>query len=880
MNFSSTIFLENSSGPITNTVQTTVATNVNQVLYVNIHVRRPESVTDYANSILTEGAPILTREQYSEKFGASDLDLSLVCQFAEHYNLTVLGTYKDSAKVQLSGTVSSFNEAFKITINDYTDDVETYRSFSGTLSVPTELSGVITGVMGLDDYGKNKLIRSISEKLDPAEVDAGNIPAADTLPGATYLTPQQVSAAYNYPVSPQGYSYNGYGRTIGLLQFDGGWTQTNLDSSFGDIGLPNPTVKDVLLLGQTNDPTETASAEVMLDIFVAAGMAPKANIVVYFAPNVVSNYIDAFDYIIADTTNNPDVISISWCYIELGWQVFYSSIINTMNDRLATCATLGITVVAATGDWGAQGGNYGGAYPATIPMLASNPYVLAAGGTSLVLHANNVIQNEVAWNHDGSGTGGGTSVLWNLPSYQSGLTVKYFPVGNTASLTVRGIPDIAGNADSATGYRFYYGDTNSYVQVGGTSATAPQVAAFIAIINQLCGRRLGFTHPLFYANQLSFNDITTGNNGYYATNTALPAYYATTGWDACTGLGSIRGNAIYQLVRTGEVYPKLNFGSRTTGQVYPRPVRRQFGLYKITPTGANVTVTYLVIGGGGGGGGNAGGGGGGGGFRTGTININGLYTVVVGSGGSGAPGGAGVGSNGSNSGFWNVSTSLWSTGGGYGGSRDSSPARGATGGSGGGGGGGYAPLNGGVGGTGGAATPGQGFSGGQGRDTPSTPAPLGATAGGGGGGAGATGTSAPGSINTYAGNGGIGLTSSLSGTPTYYSGGGGAGIEKAPNIFGGIGGAGGGGLGGSPSPAPTQNTSNGTINTGGGGGGGGLCQLTPGATSTRFGGGGGSGIIIFQYSNSLQNAIVTGATYANTGGYRTYTFTNSGTITI
>jgi hypothetical protein len=284
-------------------------------------------------------------------------------------------------------------------------------------------------------------------------------------------------------------------------------------------------------------------------------------------------------------------------------------------------------------------------------------------------------------------------------------------------------------------------------------------------------------------------------------------------------------------------------------------------------------ITYLIIGGGGGGGGNAGGGGGGGGFRIGTLDVTGSesYTVAVGAGGTRAPGGNGLGTNGGNSGIWNVSTSIWSTGGGRGGSRDVSPSAGATGGSGGGGGGGNA------GGAAGAGTAGQGNNGGTGRDVPASPAPLGTTAGGGGGGAGAIGGSAAGGP---AGAGGIGLYVTISGSNTAYAGGGGAGVEKAL-INGGAGGAGGGGLGGSPSPAPTQNTSNGTINTGGGGGGGGLCQLTPGATSTRFGGTGGSGVVIIRYAAAHPLGAVSGANavVSTSGLDRIITFNESGTIT-
>jgi len=576
MDFTSTIVRANTSGPITDNIQSIVSTNVDEVIYVNIHVRRPESITDYANAVISMGLPTLSNEEYTKKFGASDSDLDLVVQFAEHYNLTILGRYVDAAKVQLSGTIGLFNQAFNIQLNNYTNDKETYRSFSDNITVPTELNDALVSVVGLDNYLKDKLFRTFGPVLNPAEVDANIVPAA-AITGSVFLTPQQVSTAYNFPQSQRGYAFNGHGRTIGIVSFDGGWTQQNIDTSFTRIGLASPNVKDVLLLGQTNDINDSAATEVMLDIFVSAGVAPKANIVNYMVPNNVAYYIDLFDYILADTENNPDVISISWGIIELAMILFYTDngVRAAVDERFASCAVKGITVIAASGDWGAQGGPYGGAYPATVMHPQSSPYVISAGGTSLLLHANGKIKLETTWNHDGSATGGGISALYSIPSYQNNLTVSFFPVLNSAPLTVRGVPDIAGNADSSTGYRFNYGPNNTFVQVGGTSATAPMMAGFIAILNQLSGKRMGFCHQLFYSNPHCFNDITTGNIGFYAANTSLPAYRANTGWDACTGLGTIKGNAIYQLIRTDEVYPKKNYGVRPKdGHVYPRVSRR------------------------------------------------------------------------------------------------------------------------------------------------------------------------------------------------------------------------------------------------------------------------------------------------------------------
>ena len=67
--------------------------------------------------------------------------------------------------------------------------------------------------------------------------------------------------------------------------------------------------------------------------------------------------------------------------------------------------------------------------------------------------------------------------------------------------------------------------------IGGTSAVAPLWAGLLARINANLKRNVGFVQPKLYAHG-ALRDIRSGNNG---------AYKASTGWDACTGLGSPDG---------------------------------------------------------------------------------------------------------------------------------------------------------------------------------------------------------------------------------------------------------------------------------------------------------------------------------------------------
>jgi kumamolisin len=133
-------------------------------------------------------------------------------------------------------------------------------------------------------------------------------------------------------------------------------------------------------------------------------------------------------------------------------------------------------------------------------------------------------------------TGGGISAVFPLPTYQKLAGV---PKLSTTKFAGRGVPDVAGNADPATGYNILVDGQNEVV--GGTSAVAPLWAALVALLNQKLGSNLGFLNPKLYALGISvFHDITSGNND----DGKLGFYTAAKGWDACSGLGSPNAAAL------------------------------------------------------------------------------------------------------------------------------------------------------------------------------------------------------------------------------------------------------------------------------------------------------------------------------------------------
>jgi kumamolisin len=450
-----------------------------------------------------------TREEFGVLHGADPADIASIEAFAHDNGLTVSERSANRRSVVLKGTAANMQKAFGTTLAHYDTPAGGYRGRTGTLTIPANLTGVITAVLGLDNrpIAKPHLRRAQSAT-------------------ASGFTPTQVAQAYSFP------SATGAGQTIGIIELGGGYNTTDLNTYFNGKA---PSVTSISVDGGANQPgvNTDSDGEVMLDIEVAGSVAPGARIVVYFAPNTDQGFHDAITTAVHDTVNNPSVISISWGGSEDSWT---TQAANAMLEACTDGAGVGVTITAAAGDNGATDGVTDGKLHVDLP--ACLPPVLACGGTKLTL-SGHTIKNEVVWNELASNegaTGGGVSDIFPIPTYQASAGV---PVQPETKFAGRGVPDVAGDADPVTGYQVRVDGNNTVI--GGTSAVAPLWAGLIALINQTLGKPVGFVQPALYKiGESVFHDITKGNNGNYQ---------AGKGWDACTGMGTPNGTALVKALQ-------------------------------------------------------------------------------------------------------------------------------------------------------------------------------------------------------------------------------------------------------------------------------------------------------------------------------------------
>jgi kumamolisin len=465
------------------------------------------------------GVPVrLSLTELQHGHGADPAEVELVASTFSRLGLAVTSQDAGRRRVTATGTAAVLSTVFGTELTMVTSPSLTgtgrvrHRAREGALRIPAELDGVVVAVLGLDTRPQ---ARPQIRRASPAQ-------------GGTSYTPPQVAAIYQFPAGT-----NGSGETIAIIELGGGFAASDLNTYFTGLNLPVPSVTAQGVDGASNVPGQDpngADGEVLLDIEVAGSVASGAAQVVYFAPNTDQGFIDAVTTAV-HATPTPTAVSISWGQSEDSWTAQARS---ALDAAIADGTALGITVCAAAGDNGSSDGVSGGQPHVDFP--ASSPHALACGGTSLQADpSTGVITSETVWNDASGATGGGVSDAFALPAWQAGAGVPATPSGGTG----RGVPDVAGNADPATGYQVLVDGQRTVV--GGTSAVAPLWAALIARLSQASQHGFGLAPQALYAGVAAgqpspgFHDITSGSNG---------AYNAGLGWDACTGLGSPDGTAL------------------------------------------------------------------------------------------------------------------------------------------------------------------------------------------------------------------------------------------------------------------------------------------------------------------------------------------------
>ena len=552
----------------------------------------------------------LTPTQFGDRFGISVADMAKVTQWLQSQGFTVDRIANSRTQVWFSGPVSKIETVFRTEMHNFELKGEAHFANATELAVPAALSDVVLGFANLDNFRPKSHV-----KVRRVSADSMQGHFTSNLTGTHFLIPPDFATIYDInPLYSHSPSFDGTGQKLAVVgqtalfsTATGGIATltappTDVDAFRSAAGLPARTASNFTLTLVPSTGTSVLSTadidEASLDVEWSWGIAKGANLnYVFVGSSTTASVFDALHYAIEN--NLAPVISISYGNCE---SALPSSFIPQIQGWGQQANAQGQTITAASGDFGAADCDTSPTLPAqgglAVDIPAALPYVTGVGGTEFTGDAGGTVTGtapntcaaatpfwqqscsltsggsaikyipETTWNDTTAaqqldGTGGGASILFSKPDWQTGTGV---PADGA-----RDVPDIALNASNGhdsylfcsqnscvNGFRLSStnANPNGLTAAGGTSFGAPTFAGIVAILNQATGSTgQGNVNPTLYAVAAStpnaFHDITSGNNivpcgagtpNCPTTGTLQYGFSAGPGYDQVTGLGTLDVN--------------------------------------------------------------------------------------------------------------------------------------------------------------------------------------------------------------------------------------------------------------------------------------------------------------------------------------------------
>jgi subtilase family serine protease len=569
---------------------------------IGLPLRNREQLTNVLADIYNPSSPnfrhFLSADEFAASFGPSAEDYQSVIDFAKAHHLTVTQTHPNRTLVHVSGSVADIENAFHVHMQTFKHPKENRIFFAPDAEPSLDLKTPVLAISGLDNYVKPRPhlhSAAPSPRIRPMGGGGGGGG------GGSNTGPFEGSDFRD--VYAAGLSQDGTGQSVGLFELFG-YSDQDIRDYEDEIGLFSyVTVQPVLIDGAGGNDANVDwadnpgyldySFEVTGDIEQTIAMAPGlSSILVYEGPTpqdvppLGSNYVQ--DAVTTDQIN--DVLNrMATDNLAKQLSCSYGFDINLSTVQIfQQYAAQGQSFFLASGD--------GGAFSSAVDEPADDPNITLVGGTTLTMTSSGDWGSEVVWltppGNDGFGdatpleaSGGGISTVYSIPWWQQGISMT----ANQGSTTMRNVPDVsavANNLNIVWGNDFI-GSSSDWTEAG-TSLAAPLWAGFMAMVNQQAAANgqppIGFANPALYAigksasYRSNFHDITVGSN----TNNSSPTKFnAVSGYDLCTGWGTMIGSNLMQALlappaETLRITSSLGFTSEgpsggpfsVTGQTY------------------------------------------------------------------------------------------------------------------------------------------------------------------------------------------------------------------------------------------------------------------------------------------------------------------------
>jgi len=556
----------------------------------------------------------LSKGQFGAAFGPASSTLAAVRAHLAGAGLSV-SVSSDGMLLRFSGSGAAVSRAFATSLRAYRlPDGRLARATASAPALPSSIAGSVVAVTGLDNTGApgaQRIRRTAAGASHFAGARAASFAHPAGAPDACAaaradatqfggLSDDQIAYAYG-AFGLYGQGDTGSGVHIGVFEQEP-FSRADIEQFdrcyFGAQGAAAMSARLKVIALQGGIPQGPGSdGEALLDVEDVSGMAPGAHIDVYENPETAGDEVDEIAAMVEE--DRDQIVTSSYGQAcEEEEQAGQPGTQEALNYLFQQGAAQGQTFLGAAGDSGSdnceevhrESTPQPGQNPLSGGEIASQPYVLGVGGTTIT-DATQPVQEHV-WNDGnfGGAGGGGISEAFAMPSWQRAATVPGIDLPGSADYTnaasveqsfgfptgfcddtlpagtpCRLEPDVSAQSDEYTGAVTVYSEEyrgeagpesapDGWVTSGGTSSATPIWAGMLALAdasptcrsNRATSAGVGFVPPLLYAiasepaaYAASFNDISEGDNDQYGLDDGK-VYPARSGFDLASGLGSPR----------------------------------------------------------------------------------------------------------------------------------------------------------------------------------------------------------------------------------------------------------------------------------------------------------------------------------------------------
>jgi subtilase family serine protease len=543
-----------------------VAANAQVGFDMVLSLRHPAAAQALVRAVSTPGSAqfhkYLTRAAWEARFGPTQAQISKAEAWLRHHGFTVVSVPRTHLYVSALGSARAVERAFGVQLGYYKVNGKTVRLAKGTVSIPSGMTGTISGVSGLSEYVATTSLSSMPQAAGNHASPADQEPP----PPAGFRNPQPCSAFWGQkhdttdspklykPYTNNSYDICGYkpaqmrdayglnkavsssagkGVTVAITDaYDSPTLQSDATHYFSLNDPSNPLSSSQFTNAEPsrigNEALCGASgwfAEQALDVESVHTMAPGANILYVGAQDCTDNkLLDAIQTAMAD---GASVITNSWGD-NIGDLLVDQATKNAFDNTFMFADATGVSIMFSSGDDGDNFADFGLAAPNYPP---SSPFVTAVGGTTLEVNSANQRAAEYGWSvarsilcqsavrNCGSATkpltplafqsggGGGTSYTYLQPYYQAPVVPSALALRNQSlfgNTPLRVVPDISMDADAQSGLligltqTYPHGTHYGQFKEGGTSLASPLLAGVVADTDARAGSPLGFLNPELY----------------------------------------------------------------------------------------------------------------------------------------------------------------------------------------------------------------------------------------------------------------------------------------------------------------------------------------------------------------------------------------------